>query len=93
MDPLTPEQIQWARQQMSRWLRLRAQHQKERNSWGPIYLIEEEKRTEAFKNIMTQVAADVDHSSLLDRLLRGKEPLEKPPSLSHSYPVYPDDNV
>jgi hypothetical protein len=31
---------------------------------------------------------DADHSALLLRLLSGKEPLDKPPPLRHSYPAY-----
>lgn len=31
---------------------------------------------------------DIDHSSLLLRLLSGKEPLPKPPPKRHSYPCY-----
>jgi hypothetical protein len=33
--------------------------------------------------------ADVSHSALLHRLLSGKEPLDKPPPKSYSYPDYP----
>lgn len=33
--------------------------------------------------------AEVDHSALLYRLLRGLDPLPKPPPLRHSYPDYP----
>jgi hypothetical protein len=34
--------------------------------------------------------ADADHSALLFRLLRGREPLSTPPITMASYPVYPD---
>lgn len=35
-----------------------------------------------------QLLADVDHSALLARLLKGKSPLPAPPPTSHSYPWY-----
>ena len=37
---------------------------------------------------LSQLSADVDHSSLLRRLLAGKEPLPEPPPRSFSYPWY-----
>ena len=37
------------------------------------------------------LAADVDHSSLLRRLLSGKEPFPLPPILTDGYPDYEDD--
>ena len=37
---------------------------------------------------ITQLAADIDHSALLIRLLEGKKPLEKAPPKTFSYPNY-----
>lgn len=34
--------------------------------------------------------ADADHSALLFRLLRGREPFPEPPPLLNAYPAYPD---
>ncbi len=74
---LTEEQAYFARQQMSRWLRIRAQYP---DRHGPL----------TDPRVLTQLGADVDHSALLFRLLRGREPLPEPPPKEHAYPVYPD---
>ncbi len=39
----------------------------------------------------TPTRVDVDHSSLLRRLLSGKDALPDPPPTVHSYPAYPED--
>lgn len=64
---------------VSRWLRIRAEH--EDLTWKPYD-----------RGALTQLAADVDHSALLVRLLEGKEPLKEPPRKEYGYPVYPDEN-
>lgn len=46
-----------------------------------------EDRSRPFTNGL-QLCADIDHSSLLQRLLDGKEPLPEPPPRAHSYPWY-----
>ena len=75
---LTDEQAYFAMRQMSRWLRLRVQHESNLRIRHPD------------PRGITQLAADVDHSALLLRLLRGREPLPEPPPLEHAYPLYPD---
>src|SRR3990167_5429034 len=74
--PLAHDQVLFAMRCMSRWLRIRVEH--------------ESRLERARSGELLQVAADVDHSALLKRLLSGKEPLQEPPPLDHSYPVYPD---
>lgn len=37
---------------------------------------------------LSQLSADLDHSSLLDRLCQGKEPFDVPPPRAMSYPNY-----
>jgi hypothetical protein len=61
---------------VKRWVRLRA---KERGKeWN-----------DELGNVH-QFCADIDHSSLLRRLIAGYEPLPEKPELVMSYPVYPD---
>ena len=43
-----------------------------------------------FPQSAAQLSVDIDHSSLLSRLLSGKEPLPEPPPLRYGYPDYPD---
>jgi hypothetical protein len=77
MEPLTPEQVAFARRQVGRWMRLKGEH--------------EQRGTDELRMwLRGQGAADADHSALLWRLLEGKEPLPEPPPLEHAYPVYPD---
>jgi hypothetical protein len=89
MEPLTQEQIVWARQRMSKWLRVRAAHA-ERDWLSQPHFEAALPREDHARVVLTQLAADVDHSALLWRLLEGKEPLVDPPPLDHGYPVYPD---
>lgn len=96
-EPLTPEQIRWVQCQIYRYLMTREEHdvvrrgepqlnQRDPNQyrWGG------ERR---WHGELAQLAMDVTHSSLLRRLLSGKEPLPERPWLRHSYPVYPDERV
>lgn len=75
MDTLTRDQMYFARKQFARWLAIRDKH-------DPRYqdLIKEGRTG--------QMMADIEHSSLLLRLLSGKEPLDEPPPLTHGYPDY-----
>ena len=83
---LTEAQTRFAIQKMSLWLCTREKHQAEYllgfNVFG--------KTVAEVKRVLNQVAADVDHSSLLHRLLRGRPLLPEPPPTQHSYPAYPD---
>lgn len=78
------------RAKVSQWLRIRVQFEDPKKN---IYwIIESSVSTETkVKQILMQLAADVDHSALLVRLLEGKAPLPEPPPTQHAYPVYPDD--
>lgn len=83
MEPLTEEQIAFARRQVARWLRIKFHW--EGSNFGT-------NGGDRWKDV-PQVGAlvpDADHSALLWRLLSGKEPLPEPPPLDHAYPVYPD---
>ena len=40
---------------------------------------------------LIQLAADAEHSALLERLLLGREPLPELPFIQDAYPVYPDE--
>jgi len=60
-------------EKVKQWLRVRIEHQ---------------GAPQEVKDVWQQLTADIDHSSLLERLLDGKEPLEVPPPLAFSYPWY-----
>lgn len=69
-EPLTGNQIEFACQQMCRWINI-CERQKPHRQYG-----------------CAVSAPDVDHSSLLRRLLSGKEPHEFPPPTSYSSPAW-----
>ena len=83
MEELTADQQYFARRQFVRWLRVRLEH--ERRGVGRVIDHMNEQR-------WGQLMADIEHSSLLLRLLSGKDPLPEPPPLSHGYPVYPQED-
>lgn len=85
-EGLTEEQARYAMKQMALWLRTREQHQAEDLVGYRVF----GHSVDEVKRVLNQVAADVDHSSLLHRLLRGRPLLPEPPILDNSYPVYPD---
>lgn len=74
--PLTLAQIEFVLRQASRWLEIKEQEE---------YVGRKRKYSDGE---FSQLRADVSHSALLRRLLSGKEPLEEPPPLEHSYPDY-----
>jgi hypothetical protein len=74
---LTEEQTYFAMRQMRRWIELRLRH-------------EQRVTTSGYDRAFNQLIPDIDHSALLFRLLRGREPLPEPPQTEYSYPVYPD---
>jgi hypothetical protein len=78
---LTEEQARFAMMQFTRWLALKEKHEPSHRTGGGLRWKPHE---------LTQINADVVHSALLHRLLRGREPLPEPPTLRHAYPVYPD---
>lgn len=81
---MTPDEFYALRRRFADWLRLKAQ-------FDPQWT-EERKNGWSAPSMLTQLAADVEHSSLLMRMVQQrKEPLPEPPPLDHAYPVYPDD--
>jgi len=56
------------------------------NKW--LWIREKWEESEFPPRSLTQIGIDAEHSSLLRRLLEGKEPLEYPPPRSFSYPNY-----
>lgn len=56
------------------WLNIRFEHDREKLMFTLEY--------------PHQMKADMDHSSLLHRLLLGKQPLDLPPPIAYSYPCY-----
>ncbi len=78
-EGLTREQRQFARRQFARWLEVRLKHE-ERGAGRVIDQMSDQ--------YWYQLQADILHSSLLLRLLSGKEPLPEPPPLRHGYPDY-----
>lgn len=77
---LSEAQARFALRQFSRWLRLKEEHERDFGRG--------EKRW--YPGELRRHIPDVDHSALLFRLLRGREPLPEPPPLENGYPVYPD---
>ena len=65
---LTPEQQQFATRCFSRWAHVKAEHE------DPEKCAVYQQAPEMFQQWMVQIAADIDHSDLLQRLLRGEEP-------------------
>lgn len=90
----TDEQARFAMRQVSLWLQARSDHEdlsRERGRLAPIDYVEGYGGPVAAKKaVLGQIRADVDHSALLYRLLRGRPLLPEPPPTEHSYPVYPD---
>lgn len=78
-----------ARFVFSRWLRIKLQHEEKLQSRYEYLL----KSPDPLSSIFMQIAADADHSTLLQRMLSGKEPLPEPPPLKHGYPVYPEEET
>lgn len=79
LPEMTADQYYALRQTISAWLRVKERHE---SRWSA-----DERR------MLTQLAADVDHSSLLMRMVyERKPPLDEPPPLDHAYPVYPKDS-
>jgi hypothetical protein len=82
---VTPQTPYVLRSCVSRWLRIRVQHDK---------MLEGRYRqlmaAGDVKALFMQLAADADHSALLVRLFEGKEPLLEPPPVENAYPAYPD---
>lgn len=75
---MTLVEFYWLRTRIAQWLRIKAQFEPKHP--GGITT-----------GMLTQLAADVEHSSLLLRMVQErKEPLPEPPPLDHAYPVYPD---
>lgn len=91
---LTEEQYRAMAEAVSRWLMIRARHDRhfrELLSRWPLPEDEDGDRLYA-ERIARQLGADIWHSALLWRMLvEGKRPLPEPPPLEHSYPVYPED--
>lgn len=80
---MTHEERRLVKQAFKTWIALKCKHEEFFRSF-----VTAEGFTPEF--LATKIAVDVDHSSLLNRLLDGKPPLPEPPPLSHAYPVYPD---
>lgn len=76
-EELSPKQI---KEIFKRWLEIRLKWQGEKYEYFDTRL-----------PFTAQLIADIDHSSLLQRLLEGKEPLPEPPPLKYSYPDYPNE--
>lgn len=96
--PLTPEQYRAMAEAMSRWLTIRARHDRHFRDLvlrqRPSVLLPEGDEGDRLwvEHVATQLAADIWHSALLWRMLvDGKPPLSEPPPVKNSYPVYPDD--
>lgn len=77
-EELTREQQQFARRQFSRWIRVRVEHDQRKGR-----VIERMSEQD-----WGQLVADIEHSSLLLRLLSGKDPLPEPPPRAYGYPDY-----
>lgn len=101
VERLTEEQARFAMVQMRRWLQLKFEHENgsvtERDGEKVVSRTVKRWSAEKLANDARygiastgQLIPDVDHSALLYRLLRGRDPLPEPPPLAHSYPVYPD---
>lgn len=82
MGPLTKTQAEFSIQCMAEWLRIKRQfeHPEDQNAEYPVHA----DRHHDYR----PTEADVVHSSLLQRLLRGEKALLKPPPRSFSYPNY-----
>lgn len=75
------------RSKVAHWFRIRAEFEGAKHMRFILdspHLTTEQK----VRQIFYQLAADVDHSALLIRLLEGKDPLPEPPPLRHAYPDY-----
>jgi len=82
MEPLTEEQVQFVINRMSEWIRVKQkfEYPEDKNAECPIHA---DRYTD-----YRPTSADVDHSSLLLRLLRGKDSLTHPPPIRFAYPDY-----
>lgn len=77
------EQKRQIRQIMKVWFSVKCQHE----DFFRCFIEGEGLTPEMLAN---KVSVDIDHSSMLNRLLDGKRLLPEPPPVKHSYPVYPD---
>jgi hypothetical protein len=78
---MTSDEFYALRRRIADWLRIKAQ-------FDPQWTRPDVRSPQ---QMLTQLAADVEHSSLLMRMVQErKEPLAEPPPLDHAYPVYPD---
>lgn len=75
---MTADEFYALRRRVADWLRIKDRF--------------EQRWTDQERYVLRQLAADVEHSSLLMRMVQQrKEPLPEPPPLDHACPVYPDD--
>lgn len=78
---MTPDEFYALRRRVADWLYIKAK-------FDPQWAKADGRSPQ---QMLVQLAADVDHSSLLMRMVQQrKDPLPEPPPLSHAYPVYPD---
>ncbi len=77
---LSDEQIQYVYKCIRKWIKIR--EKEEKKQFGV-------SQPTPF-DLFWQFSADVDHSSLLYRLLKGNEPLPTPPSSKKSFPLFPE---
>lgn len=98
--PLSPEQAYYARARFNEWLRIKEQNEVawEGSRHEPATEADDE-HSAGYRRIgkrrykdgdLTFLAADIDHSALLFRLLIGLSALPEPPPLRRAYPVYPE---